>query len=383
MHQMISATRRQHRIQWLLVVLLLALLGAAVAYLVLDEREQLLQREGKRLMDQARVVDENIGHQLIGASAALDSVRKDMAYFATAEGQGAASRHLAALSAAMPGVRTMLVIDAQGTVVASSRPELLGSNLAERPYFQLAKSHPQLDTLYVSEPFTTRLSIYSLVLTKIWTDEHGNFAGIVVTTLDPDYFAVMLRSVLYAPDMRAALAHGDGKILMAMPPNPGTVGKSLAVPGSMFSRHRDSGKTENLMTGIVYSRGEERMVAVRSIAPQGIGMDKPLVLSVSREMGALLLPWRSAALLYGQMYGLLALLLLVSVYLLQRKQVVLLALTRAREKETAEHAQRMDLALSRLTYPSAMGDPYCDNSGSTGAVGACADDGQWRSLITE
>jgi hypothetical protein len=46
-------------------------------------------------------------------------------------------------------------------------------------------------------------------------------------------------------------------------------------------------------------------------------------------------------------------------------------------------AQRMDLALSRLTYPSAPGDDYCDNSGSTGAVAACADDGQWRSLITE
>ncbi len=343
---MIVATRRQHRIQWLLVVLLLALLGAALAYLVLDERQRLLQREGKRLMDQARVVEENIGHQLIGASAALDSVRKDMAYFATAEGQGAASRHLAALSAAMPGVRTMLVADTQRTILASNREELLGGQVRERSYFGAAKSHPQLDTLYVSEPYTTTLKVFSLNLDKIWTDARGNFAGIVIATLDPDYFAVMLRSVLYAPDMRAALAHWDGKILMAMPQQPGTEGKNLAVPGSMFSRHRDSGKTENLMTGIVYSTGEERMMAIRTIAPQAIGMDKPLVLAVSREMGALLLPWRSTALLYGQMYGLLALLLLVSVYLSQRKQMALLALTKAREKETAEQAQRMDLALA-------------------------------------
>jgi diguanylate cyclase (GGDEF)-like protein/PAS domain S-box-containing protein len=346
MHHMISATRRQHRLQWLLVVLLLALLGAALAYLVLNERDRLLQREGKRLLDQARVVDDNIGHQLAGARAALDSVRKDMAHFAADGMQAVASRQLKALSAAMPGVRTILVIGPQGDVLASSRAELLGSNFGERPYFQNPKSHPQLDTLYVSEPFTTRLNVFSLVLAKIWTDAHGNFAGIVTVTLDPDYFAVMLRSVLYAPDMRAALAHGDGKVLMGMPPRPSTVGKNLAVPGSMFSRHRDSGKTENLMTGVVYANGEERMMAVRSIAPQGIGMDKPLVLAVSREMGALLLPWRSTALLYGQMYGLLALLLLVSVYLSQRKQMALLVLTRAREKETAEQAQRTELALA-------------------------------------
>lgn len=346
MHQMIAATRRQHRIQWLLVVLLLALLGGALAYLVFNERDRLLQRESKRLLDQARVVDENIGRQLAGARAALDSVRNDMAHFAVDGLQAAASRQLKALSAAMPGVRTMLVVGAQGDVLASNRAELLGSNFGERPYFQNPKNHPQLDTLYVSEPFTTRLNVFSLVLAKIWTDARSDFAGVVTVTLDPEYFSVMLRSVLYAPDMRAALAHGDGKILMAMPPNPGTEGKSLAVPGSMFSRHRDSGQTESLMTGVVYATGEDRMMALRTISPQGVGMDKPLVLAVSRETGALLAPWRDTARLYGEMYGLLALLLLVAVYLLQRKQMALLALNQVRERETAEHAQRTDLALA-------------------------------------
>lgn len=215
---MISATRRQHRFQWLLVVLLLALLGGVLAYLVLDERQRLLQREGKRLMDQARVVEENIGRQLAGARAALDSVRSDMAYFAADGMREGASRQLKALNAAMPGVRTMLVVDANGAIVASSRAELLDQNVGERPYFRNAKRNPQLDTLYVSEPYTTRLNIFSLSLVKILNDTHGNFDGVVTATLDPDYFAVMLRSVLYAPDMRAALAHGDGKILMAMPP---------------------------------------------------------------------------------------------------------------------------------------------------------------------
>lgn len=346
MHQMITATQRQHRIQWVLMLLLLALLGGTLTFLVLKERDGLLQREGNRLLDQARVVDDNIGHQLIGMHAALNSVRGDMAHFAPDGTSDAESRQLKALSAAMPGVRTMMVADAQGNIVASSRAELLGANIAKRPYFQLAKSHPRLDTLYVSEPFTTRLNIFSIVLVKIWTDAHGNFAGVVTAMLDPEYFSVMLRSVLYAPDMRAALAHGDGKILMAMPPNQATEGKNLALPGSMFSRHLASGRTENLMNGIVHASGEDRMMALRTISPQGVGMDKPLILAVSRETDALLLPWRGTALLYGEIYGLLALLLLVAIYLLQRKQMALLALNRIREKEAAEQAQRVDLALA-------------------------------------
>ncbi len=48
-------------------------------------------------------------------------------------------------------------------------------------------------------------------------------------------------------------------------------------------------------------------------------------------------------------------------------------------------AQRMDLALSRLSYPASSSpmETYCPDTSGTGAVAACADDGEWRSLITE
>jgi len=62
----------------------------------------------------------------------------------------------------------------------------------------------------------------------------GEFAGIVAATLDPEYFNVLLRSVLYAPDMRAALVHWDGKAFLFMPPNARMVGADLAKPGSFF-----------------------------------------------------------------------------------------------------------------------------------------------------
>ena len=60
------------------------------------------------------------------------------------------------------------------------------------------------------------------ILTRIWTAIHsskGEFAGTISAALDPEYFNVLLRSVLDAPDRWASLAHGDGKVFLFMPPN--------------------------------------------------------------------------------------------------------------------------------------------------------------------
>ncbi len=334
--------RRRRRNQWLLVLFVLTIVAASMLFLLARDREQAIEREGSRLRSQASAIDKNIGQQLVAMNAALEGVRNDMAALSA---QRAVALRLKALSAVMPGVRTMLVMDSSGVILAANRDDLVGRDMRERSYFQIPKANPRLDTLYVSEPFTTLQNVFSLNVVKIWTDTNGQFAGIISATLDPAFFAVVLSSALYAPDMRVALAHQGGKILLGVPENRATAGMNLAVPGSMFSRHVESGKSENLFSGTVRATGDVRQMAIRSIAPQLAGMDKPLVLAVSREIGAILAPWRATALLYAQMYGLLALLLVAGVWLFQRNQTELHNLSVARDKETAEHAQRMELAL--------------------------------------
>ncbi len=46
---------------------------------------------------------------------------------------------------------------------------------------------------------------------------NGAFAGAVAAALEPEYFKVLMRSVLYAPDMWVSLGHGDGKVFVTMP----------------------------------------------------------------------------------------------------------------------------------------------------------------------
>ena len=297
------------------------------------------------MMLQARVIDENLGQQLKGITAALENVREKVETL-PASHLPQVSERLKALTDAMPGVRTMLVTDAGGTIRASNWPDVIGRDVSRRGYFQTARAQPSRERLYVSEPFESLFNVYSLNVVKVWTDEHGRFAGIISATLDPAYFQVLLHSVLYAPDMRSTVIHGNGMAFIALPSANPITGINLHVPGSFFSQHIDSGRRENLLSGRAQFSGDERMAAYRTVRPEALHMDQPLVLSVSRTIDAVLAPWRKLAWLYGLAYLAVALVVCASVLLLQRKHKELVQLTLLRERESREHAEKIDLALA-------------------------------------
>ena len=84
-------------------------------------------------------------------------------------------------------------------------------------------------------------------------------------------FEVVLRSVLYAPDMRTSIAHGEGQVFVNMPVNERALGMNQAQPGSMFTRHQQSGQAATLMTGRVLATGDDRMIAMRENEKMNIG----------------------------------------------------------------------------------------------------------------
>ena len=347
MPQLSLKIARQQRKTRTLVILLLLVLGLALLYVVYQERERALAREGERLLTQVRVIDANLVQQLRGMNAAMDSVRQDpRALAAHGEPDSVGSMRLRALSDAMPGVRTMLITNVQGRVLASSRAEALGFDVSPRAYFRNVQSQPRVDTLYVSEPFKTALGVFSLNLVKTWSNAQNGFGGVVTATLDPEYFNVLMRSVLYANDMRVTVIHGQGKAFLTLPDNPAIEGINLATPGTVFTQHLASGLAESQHTTRVALTGDQRMVVYRTVRPGPLNMDQPLMLAVSRELGAVLAPWRELATAYGLTYGLVCAMVLAGMFVLQRQQQALTDLTRTRERETREHAERLDLALS-------------------------------------
>ena len=317
---MIRGRPRRNQLEWILLGLVLLLLGALIGEWLIAEHDQLESLERDRLPVQARVIDENLGRQLEGVNNALAGIRDDLTLWNGKAIAVTPSRRLKVLSRVMPGVRTLLVANAEGKVLDSNRDELIGRDFSGREYFKVPRERPDADMLYVSPPFETALGVIAINVVRAVVGPRGEFAGIVAATLDPDYFNVLLRSVLYAPDMRAALVHWDGQAFLFMPPNPRMVGADLAKPGSFFSRHRDSGQSATLLTSMSIVSGEERMMASRTFRLAGVPMDKPLVIHVSREVSALYLPWRSQALGYGLFYGLIAVAAMLGLYFLQRRR---------------------------------------------------------------
>jgi C4-dicarboxylate-specific signal transduction histidine kinase len=103
---------------------------------LLKAHESLDATERDRLRVQARVVEDNVGQHLEGMNRALATVRDDFLATPVHSVSTLLSVRMKALSDAIPGVRSMALLDADGTVVASSVDSLLGRDFADREYFR-------------------------------------------------------------------------------------------------------------------------------------------------------------------------------------------------------------------------------------------------------
>jgi PAS domain S-box-containing protein len=278
------------------------LLGmAAVAAVLLGDLRAEHARVGgearERLQQQARLLEQVLTRQLVAIDTALASVVHDLPTWQSEAPRFAINRRLAALDAAITGARTLLVTDAQGRVYAANRPELVGVDVGDRAYFKETQAGNDAARLYIAAPFRSVLGVWSLNLARTVQKDGGGFAGVVTATIDPQWLAVTLGSVNFAPDMWAAVVHGSGRLLL-MTPNQGASneGANLAVPGSMYSRHRDSGLAETVFAGRIAVTGQaERVIVQRNVQVPGAGDKPPMVLALSRDLGAVHAGWRDHA----------------------------------------------------------------------------------------
>jgi PAS domain S-box-containing protein len=127
--------------------------------------------------------------------------------------------------------------------------------------------------------------------------QSGVFIGAVAAALEPEYFRVLLRSILYAPDMWVALGHGDGKVFVTMPEDTRRIEGESQPLIAAFGRDRDA-SDGRIVLGPLGGAGEARITALGRIAPPPLHMDQPLVIAVSRSTAEVNAPWRQQAFAY-------------------------------------------------------------------------------------
>ncbi|WFR76962.1 response regulator [Janthinobacterium rivuli] len=305
-----AAAVRRRLIEWLFFLLGLLIMAAALAYAHLSEVSRHDAAERERLSVLTALLAKNIEVDLAATNLVLDGVIRDYLGAGAAPDAGQAlPRRLAALVDAMPGVRTMLVIDANGKPVATNIPELAGQDFSRRGYFQTARDAPDARMLYISAPFLSFKRDLVITAARMVQDRQGRFAGVVVATFAPEYFTAKFRTAMYAADVWAVVVHGDGRQFLNYPARSAN-GDNVDLPGSFLRRFRDSGFQAGVLGGVEIAgagAASPRVMAMATIAPAALRMDRALIIGLSREEAAIAAPLRRQALSYILGFAMLAL----------------------------------------------------------------------------
>ncbi len=328
--------------EWLLLAGVLVVVAGLMAYALVREYRRIDSLESARLQTQAQVVDHHVRRQLESVDQALHTVLQAALHWPVPAGR-AGEAALQTLVDVMPGVRTLAVMDGNGTVLAANRPELLGRNYGERDFFRAARHPPRAGMLSLSEPFRSYLGSVALNAARSNGAHDASVLRVASATLDPEYFGGVLGSVTYAPDMWAAVLHGKGRLFQVAPLTAGDMLDDLQRPGSFWHEHAAAGVLHSLVHD--QSAVQDRRVAVRTVLSPRLQVDQPLVVAVGRSESAMYAPIWQQARTYGLLFAAATLASGLGLGLLQRRRTQVAALQQASRAARHESEARVALAL--------------------------------------
>lgn len=334
--------------RWGLLLTAIAAAWAGMAVWLTLEHEQLYERETAMLQSQARTLDSIVSQQLDAVRGALGTIVTDHAGWDARALQAQAGPLLSTLAKAMPGIRVLSIVDAQGIVQASSAPQLIGIDASRRDFFRVPRQQPHAERIFVSAPFTSALGAYTMTLSRALLDAQGRFAGSIAISLDPSYFRLMLDSARGDLQTWSALAHSDGLLFSLSPHKDSWLGRNLlSQPNSLLERHLRGAADASVIRGFSLVSQDERLVALRTLHGRDFGadLDKPLVVAVGRSVAALEAPWKRQRNQLLASAGLLSLGAILGMLMRERRLRTVEAMRLRQRQLEADSAQRMALAL--------------------------------------
>lgn len=334
------------RQEWLIFAAAAVVLGVMFAYMVYFRHSVITDREKDRLVQAASVAGVMIGDQLDKIRLTLDSIRASLGPNLTPDDASVlfVKDRLGILAGAMTSVRALAVLDAQGDVIASNQPQFMGQSFAHRDYYRLPAANPLSDTLYVSPPFESASGVWLIAVSMAIVRADGALAGVVMTTLDPKDFRLTLDAVRHTPQTWAALAHGDGTMFVWEPAGRDLRGMNLAQPGTFFEQHLNGGRSASFFEGLVRANGEKSMIALRTVQPESLHMNTPLVIGVGSSLKSFYTDWTAYAVGHLAIYALVIVFGGVVLHLTQRARRA-----SSLEAEWAE-AQLLELSAELATF---------------------------------
>lgn len=185
--------------------------------------------------------------------------------------------------ATLPRLRGLFVYAADGSWVATSETvNIVGHNNSDRDYFRHHRASPDR-SLFVGPPVRSRSGgQWIITVSRRVNGPDGQFAGVVLATLDVDYFVRSFSRFNVGPEGSLALLTPSGTMLARYPFDEQIIGRNFS-SSPVVSRVADA------RSGIIHFRsvldGVERISAYRR------SESFPLLMLVARGKGDVLAVW--------------------------------------------------------------------------------------------
>lgn len=318
--ELASARRHRNMLWWLWVMasLLVGLAWLHVYLLVEDSRTRQLISAERDLSNLTRVSQEHATRTLRGADQVIRFLQAQYLELGDSLDIGALTR-LGIIDTDI--FNQVGIIDKNGIFAISNQPGAGRIDLSDREHFRVHLD-AQSDQLFVSKPVLGRASgKWSIQLTRRISRPGGEFAGVVVVSIDPRYFTRFYGDLQLGSKGLSALYGLDGVARARRIGNSEEYGTNAAA-SSVFLRATEGVASGTYTQGSVVD-GVERMFYFRRVP------DYPLLVISGIDMNDLLANHRDAR------AGLILQAILVTLLILALATALARYLRRVRSESTA------------------------------------------------
>ena len=223
-----------------IVTLFVLMMSACVLGLVIwkavDARKAALAQNAIDIQNLAHSLAEHASHTFQAVDVAMNGMVDLLRYQSPRPDRF--NQFLAGTVSMLPQLQEIIVLDTAGAWRYSSLPQLPRPDGPELSYFLYHRSNID-PALRISEPLPSRLDGgKTIVLSRRLTDQDDHFSGVLVATIDSDYFTDFYKTFRLGDQAGVSMIRTDG-IVLAHWPSMGA-GKNLSATSLFQGKLQDS-----------------------------------------------------------------------------------------------------------------------------------------------
>ena len=301
------------RLAWLFAVGLIVAQAALLVWNLDREYHRTLDVNYARLADAARIADENI----TGSLRAVDLLIKDVIDEVERSGMtnsDAIINYMVTRSRGFPESRTVLMADANGIIIATTRKSNMGLDVHDRPFYVNCRDALDRNYTYFSPLFERTPSGVKVVFAShALLSPSGEWIGVVAVAIEARMFDELLASI--RPDDSSSSVHLvgiDGRVISRAPDPERFRGYDVSQNGH-YAHHIAAGQRVSFNRLMTVTDKIEKISAVRTVA------NGSYVVVVQTPVSSVLAPWYSQFIADGIIFFLLSIAVLGLTWLVVRR----------------------------------------------------------------